>query len=134
MSAVKPLVLIAEDNPATAGILEFALSQSGLNTQIARNGKLAIKAVGEKRFDAIITDYQMPGANGKEVIEATRSEGPNTETSIILCSAKGLELDTVEITNQFALSHVLYKPFSPNEIVKTVWELPTIKELAAATT
>ncbi len=133
MSTQQPLVLIAEDNPATVGILDYTLTQSGLETEIARNGKLAIRAVQEKKFDAIITDYQMPGGTGEEVIQAARDGNFNSETSIILCSAKGLELDTVEITNRYALSHVMYKPFSPNEIVKTVWDLPSIKEHAVAT-
>lgn len=127
MSQTRQRLLIAEDNPAAAGVLQFTLSKSGFEVIVATNGRAAISKVQAEKFDAIITDYQMPGATGEEVIQAARAGSPNEETPIILCSAKGLELDTVELTNTYNLAHIIYKPFSPRDVVNTVSQLPGIE-------
>ncbi len=127
MSQNSQRLLIAEDNPAAAGVLQFTLSKAGFQVEVATNGRLAITKLQAEKFDAIITDYQMPGATGEEVIQAARAGSPNEETPIILCSAKGLELDTVELTNTYQLAKIIYKPFSPRDVVKIVSELPGIE-------
>lgn len=127
MSQTNQRLLIAEDNPAAAGVLQFTLSKSGFDVVVATNGTAAITKVQSEKFDAIITDYQMPGANGEEVIRAARADAMNEATPIILCSAKGLELDTVELTNTYQLAKVIYKPFSPRDVVNIVSTLPGIE-------
>jgi CheY-like chemotaxis protein len=116
----QPQVLVAEDNPALSGVLDFSLRRTGYEVLICCNGKKAIEAVGSQRFDIIITDYQMPCANGDEVIRSARSGSPNAETPIILCSAKGLELDADALKRDYNLTAVICKPFSPSEMMELV--------------
>jgi len=123
MSALEPPVLVAEDNPAMAGVLEFSLQQAGYGVHVCSNGAKAIDALRQRKFAAIITDYQMPGANGEEVIRAARSNPLNETTPIILCSAKGLEFDVDALNDAYELTAVICKPFSPREMMDLVASL-----------
>ena len=124
METSSPRILVAEDNAACAGVLEFTLGRAGFDVVLIANGREAMSAVEAEPFDAIITDYQMPGACGKDVIHAARNGAVNAETPIVLCSAKGLELDTVQLQTQYRLAKILYKPFSPRDVVDMVRSLP----------
>lgn len=117
-------ILVAEDNAASAGVLQFTLERAGFEVVVIANGRAAAEAVESESFHFIITDYQMPGACGEDVIRAAREGGANRETPIVLCSAKGLELDTVLLQQQYSLARILCKPFSPREVVDLVRSLP----------
>ena len=120
MSEGRPHILIAEDNRAMAGLSEYTLQRAGFEVTVCYHGSKAVSVVEEKQFDFILTDFQMPGASGKDVIQAARKNKPNATTPIVLCSAKGYELDTAELTDEYSLSGVVTKPFSPLEIVELV--------------
>ncbi len=111
-------VLIAEDNPALAAVLEFNLAQAGADVTWVTDGPSAIEQLHRVRFDLVITDYQMPGATGVEVLEAARTSGPNTTTPAILLTARELELDVPSLRERLAVDVTLPKPFSPREVVE----------------
>ena len=103
-----------------AGVLDFSLRRVGYDVMVCSNGTKAIDAVKSRHFDIIITDYQMPGANGDEVIRLARSKSLNAQTPIILCSAKGLEMDSEALLKTYNLTAVICKPFSPSEVMQLV--------------
>ena len=118
MQTSPPRALVAEDNPATAGVLKHSFQRAGFDVVWMANGSAAATKAESEPFDVIITDFQMPGACGEDVIRAARNGSCNEETPIFLCSAKGLELDTVAMVEAYRLEKVLFKPFSPLDIVE----------------
>ncbi len=118
-------VLIAEDNPALAAVLEFNLAKVGAEVTWAADGQTAIEELQRTAFDLVITDYQMPGATGVEVLEAARADGPNTTTPAILLTARELELDVAALRERLGLAAALPKPFSPREVVELSQRLAT---------
>ncbi len=63
-------------------------------------------------YDLLITDFQMPGVNGEALCQAVRDEMGLRDLPILMCSAKGLELDTQELRNKWNVTQVMFKPFS----------------------
>lgn len=112
-----PSVLIAEDNRIMADVLRRALEHGGFRGQIARTGVEAVEACSMSDFDAIVTDYQMPGLNGIEFVKRLRSSDRNRTAPVIFVSGKGLELDTEMLRQEYDVRKVMFKPFSPRELI-----------------
>ena len=116
-------VLIAEDNSLMAEMTRFNLQRAGLNVTLAETGDQAVELLAERAFDVVITDYQMPGCNGEEVCRFARESELNRDTCLMLCSAKGYELDLDRLIETYQLADVIFKPFSPRELVARIQEL-----------
>lgn len=84
---------------------------------MANHGRRALQAAQAEAFDLIISDYQMPGLSGEELLTEVRADSPSRNAVCILCSAKGYELDTERLINDLQLMRVVMKPFSPSELV-----------------
>lgn len=113
-------ILVAEDNPAMAIVVRFNLMRVGFDVDVACNGAVATQLFDEQHFDLVLTDLQMPEMSGQQLCEHIRRQAGPSKTAIVICSAKGLEIDCARMTVDYELSHVLFKPFSPIEMVKVV--------------
>ena len=91
-------VLIVEDELIDRIILERIVQSAGHDVYLASGGEQALHVyMGasidvdiETRIDVIVTDLQMPGVDGLEVMEALRPLFP--DVAIIIVSGKGPEL------------------------------------------
>ncbi len=110
-------ILVAEDNRVMAQLLAFSLERAGFVVTCAYDGATAAEAARQELFDLVITDYQMPHMSGEELCEAIRTDSINREVPIVLCSAKGLEIDSTRMNEVHRLAKVFHKPFSPGEVV-----------------
>lgn len=116
-------VLVAEDNRVMANVIRFNLQRSGFDVTIVHDGKAALKALESQRFDIVITDYQMPHATGDDICRYVRCESDQKEIPVVLVSAKGLELKSGSLISPERFSGVIYKPFSPREIIRIAHEV-----------
>ena len=109
-------VLVAEDNVVLGDVLRFNLQRSGFEVTLARNGTEALRLVESQPFDILVTDYEMPGIDGEELCNRVRNELKLDAIRIVMCSAKGLEMDREEIMARLSIEAILYKPFSIREL------------------
>ena len=124
-------ILIAEDNLVMAHVLQFNLERAGFEVHAAADGVLALEAAMEDSYDFVITDYQMPRMNGEELVRQLRSCPDYRDTPIVMCSAKGYEIDTAQLEQELSIAEVVYKPFSPVQIVDLIRSLASTLETAA---
>ncbi|MCA9121174.1 MAG: response regulator [Planctomycetaceae bacterium] len=113
-------ILAAEDDAATSKVLWYALTNAGYSVTNVVNGVEAWEAAQLIQFDLIITDYQMPELNGRELCELLRRSEWYSGTPIILLTAKCLELDVRQLQDDYDLRAVFRKPFSPKDLVRAV--------------
>ena len=119
-------VLVAEDDPLLADILRFNLARAGHKVSIAKTGLLAMDSLQVSIPDVLVTDFQMPGANGEQLCRFVREELANAELPIIVCSAKGFELNATDFKAKWSVSEIVYKPFSMNAIVSLIGRLSPV--------
>lgn len=106
-------VLIVDDNREIRAILEEYLREEGYAAEGAGDGNEALAKHGESRFDLIITDLNMPGMTGMELIKAISKEESSTEFIIITGYAS---LDTaIEAVKAGAFDYIV-KPFRIEEL------------------
>lgn len=113
-------ILIVEDNRAMADVIRFNVQRAGYDVTVARNGREGWDCVCSGQFDLVISDYQMPEMNGEELSRQIRQDSRFGHLPVILLSAKGLELDIDRMRDELGIHDVVFKPFSPRELVKTI--------------
>lgn len=117
MAGALTSVLVAEDNRVLSDVLRFNLERAGFEVVVARDGQQAIAQLKARAFDVVLTDFQMPGATGEELCRVIRHDLQLMQLPILMCSAKGLELDSEEMRSRWGVSAIIYKPFSVRDIV-----------------
>jgi PAS domain S-box-containing protein len=73
-SGRRPRVLVAEDDPTNRVVVERQLALLHCDAVLTDNGLDALRAWREGRFDALITDVQMPGLDGIELAREVRAD------------------------------------------------------------
>ena len=71
-SAGRLRILVAEDNPFNQQLVEHLLRRTGHDIRVASDGREALAALEQDRFDLMLLDVHMPGYDGFQVIEALR--------------------------------------------------------------
>jgi DNA-binding response OmpR family regulator len=111
-------VLVAEDNRVLADVVRYNLEKAGFDVVVASDGQRAIEALNDGPVELLITDLQMPHVDGIGVCRHVRETLKLLDLPIVMCSAKGLELDTEQLQSQWKLAKVFFKPFSVREVVE----------------
>jgi PAS domain S-box-containing protein len=94
-SSSKPVrILCAEDDPATARLLEKRLKNLGHSVSIASNGEVALTMWDSGSYDLLIVDHDMPKKRGTEVIQTLCMRG--SLPPIIMVTGMGNEDIAVE--------------------------------------
>lgn len=78
-------LLIAEDDELTRDLLADALQREGYDVVTAVDGAAALALLKQHRIDLVVSDVQMPGSTGLELLEAARRDDP--EISIVLITS-----------------------------------------------
>lgn len=112
-----PSVLAVDDSVAMRHILEATLNAGGYATTLANDGRdglaKALAAVAAERcFDLILTDQNMPGLNGLELIRALRELAPYVDTPILLLTTEDSEAFKAA-AREAGASGWLLKPLDP---------------------
>jgi two-component system, OmpR family, alkaline phosphatase synthesis response regulator PhoP len=85
MSATNPArILITEDNPQGAELLEAFLSETPHETRTVGNGEEALKLVAEWQPDIVLLDIMMPRLSGFEVCRAIRANPATRNIGVIV--------------------------------------------------
>lgn len=110
-------VLVIEDDPDLARLLDLHLRDMGCEVRIARDGPSGLQTAQEMPPDLIILDLMLPGMDGLEVCRRLRAAPPYTP--ILMLTAKSSELDRV-LGLEIGADDYLTKPFSLREVVARV--------------
>lgn len=109
-------ILIVEDEQTIAKSIEIFLTNQNFQTEIAGDGRDALKKVQTFHPDLIIMDLMMPGMSGEETIMEIRK---TSVVPIIILSAKSEDIDKIMGLNIGADDYIT-KPFNPMELIARV--------------
>ena len=118
-AAMKPLILVVEDEQALVTLLRYNFEAAGYEVATALDGDEAILSVAERRPDLIVLDWMLPSISGLEVCRQLRRKAETRDVPVIMLTARGEEGDRVRGLDSGADDYVT-KPFSPTELVARV--------------
>ncbi|KLJ02792.1 ATP-binding protein [Luteimonas sp. FCS-9] len=87
---IAPLrILVADDQSANLMVLRRLLERAGHRPLLVEDGEAVLDALERERFDAVITDLHMPGADGLDILRQTRviEAGSGRRTPFIVLTA-----------------------------------------------
>jgi len=114
-------VLVAEDNEFNATLLYELLRKRGHEVHLAQNGNEALDLLETERFDLMLLDLHMPGADGFEVIGRVRARerGTGRHLPVIASTARSRREDRERCLNA-GMDDFLSKPISSEALWTTV--------------
>lgn len=109
-------VLIVEDEPKLAKLLDDYLRAAGFTTRCVADGRDVVPAVQSRRPDIVLLDLMLPGRNGLEVFKDLRAIA---DIPVVMVTALVEEVDRL-VGLELGADDYVCKPFSPREVVARV--------------
>jgi CheY-like chemotaxis protein len=114
--------LIVDDNLLLASLLQIMLEDEGYETRCAGDGQEGYAGYLFFRPDIVITDLQMPRANGIELIKNIRRLNPGVKTIYMSGDLPSFGVSLQEEASRYPVS-ILSKPFSKEDLLNLLAEL-----------
>ncbi len=116
-------VLIVDDSALSRKHIRTVLSSMGMEQFTeARDGAEALSLLQECYFDLVVTDYNMPNMNGKELIDRIRGSDVQPSIPVLMVTSEQNENHLAAI-QQAGVSAICNKPFEPAVLRKLIEQI-----------
>ncbi len=115
----KGRILVVDDEPQFAAVVELMLRQEGFEAILAHDGLAGLRTAFEDKPDLVLLDIMMPRMDGWELCRRLREV---SEVPVIVISARGREADIVKAL-ELGADDYLVKPFGATELIARVYAL-----------
>ena len=112
----KRYILVVEDEPKLARLLEDYLRAAGFEVSHVADGRDVRGSVVARRPDLVVLDLMLPGLHGLEVFKQVRAEA---DIPVVMLTALVEEVDRL-VGLELGADDYICKPFSPREVVARI--------------
>mgnify|MGYP006188381681 CR=1 FL=1 len=109
-------ILIVEDEPELAQLLQEYLCQNGFYALVEHNGANAYRWLQNNTARLVLLDLMLPGMNGLDICREIRKK---SDVPILMVTAKVEEIDRL-VGLELGADDYICKPYSPREVVARV--------------
>jgi two-component system chemotaxis response regulator CheY len=112
-------ILVVDDSTTMRQMVSFTLTEAGHQVTEAIDGANALKEANARRFDLVITDVNMPGMNGIDLVRTLRAL-PDFKfiPMLVLTTEAGQEMK--QRGREAGATGWIVKPFSPDVLLATL--------------
>lgn len=110
-------ILVVEDKDSMARMLKESLEAEGFKVQVAPDGKTGMEELGKGDYDLILTDLNLPGADGLSVLSASKEAYPLKP--VIVMTAFGSIETAVDAMKKGAFDFIT-KPFNVDHLLMLI--------------
>lgn len=113
-------VLVIDDDTMSLTMIKEMLERNGVSCTACSNARELVKEMRKRDYDLLLSDIQMPGTNGFEILNLLRNSniGNSRTIPVIAMTARGDREKEAFTGSGFA--DCVYKPFSMNELLNTI--------------
>jgi diguanylate cyclase (GGDEF)-like protein len=112
-------VLVVDDDPFIARLLEIELKAAGYDVRVANDGRQALEMARERCPELVLADVMMPNMDGFELTRQLRKDARTASVSVIMLTARGLSADKLEGFSVGADDYIV-KPFDTPELLARI--------------
>ena len=106
-------ILLVEDDPRLAEMLQQYLGQAGFNVTVAPLGSAALALLARADFDAVLLDLMLPDMDGLDLCRQLRAKN---DIPVLMLTARGDAIDRI-VGLELGADDYLAKPFEPRELL-----------------
>lgn len=114
---MKPKILVVEDDARLRSLLLEALSTEGYDLESADSYETAVKLIEAEEFDVLLTDVNLPGKSGLDLLPICLRTSPGTY--LMVMTGYG-SIDTAVKAMKLGASDFLCKPIPLNDLISAV--------------
>jgi DNA-binding response OmpR family regulator len=126
-SDLKKTILVVEDEPDAAELVEYNLKAAGFKVVVASDGPEALRKARSAKPALIILDLMLPEIDGIQVAKLLRQDPATKGIPILMLTAKATEVDRI-LGLELGANDYVTKPYSPRELVLRVRNLVSREE------
>jgi CheY-like chemotaxis protein len=114
-------IVVVEDHDDARRYLGLFLDHLGANVLLARNASEGLDAIKNKFPNLVLSDINMPGMDGFELLREIRALGPDAGGSVPVIAMTALvsHADRTRMLNA-GFQACLAKPFTPDRLLETI--------------
>lgn len=112
-------IIVVDDEEDIRDLLQYNLEKAGYEVALAATGEEALNKINTWAPGVVLLDLMLPDISGLEVCRRAKADTAMCDTSIIMLTAKGEEVDIVEGLEMGADDYVT-KPFNIKEVIARV--------------
>ena len=120
----KKMILVVDDEPDFAGIVQQNLEKEGFEVEVAYDGEEGLEKVQANPPDAIVLDVMMPGKDGYQVCSELKADDRFADIPIILLTAVASHVTSTRYSHRDGMSteadDYLAKPASAEQITESI--------------
>ena len=120
MPAAIATVLVIDDDALLREAVRAILEQGGYNVREAADGEAALKFLAANPIDIVLLDILMPRKDGIETLLEMKKQFPGITVYAMSTGSGGKGHDFLSVAAKFGADGILYKPFSPNDVLTLV--------------
>ena len=117
--AIRPRVLVIEDDPGIAAVVAYQLTRAGYRVETVASGTEGLESLHREIPDLVVLDRMLPGLSGDEFLKLVRRDTAARAVPVLVLTAKREQADRIEGL-ELGADDYLTKPFSPREMVLRV--------------
>ena len=114
-------ILVIDDDEAIRESAMYFLENEGYSVSVAKDGDEALKLFSLMPYDLVISDIIMPGTDGLDTMAEMKKR--NFDLKILAISGVEMKEDFLEMAYLYGADRKLGKPFTRQQLVKTVSEM-----------
>ncbi len=112
--------IVVDDMSTSRGLITQALDGFGVRqVESAADGATALQKIAAWPVHLVISDMNMPGMNGLQLLHALRSNAPTKGVGFLLITGKA-DRDVIETGRKLGMNNLVKKPFQPEDLRKAI--------------
>ena len=113
-------IMVVDDMSTSRGLITQALDGFGIRqVESAADGEAALNKLAKWPVHLVISDMNMPGMNGLQLLHALRSNARTGKVGFLLITGKA-DQNIIETGKKLGMNNFLAKPFQPADLRKAI--------------
>ena len=117
--ATTTAALLIDDDARLGSLVTEYLGKHEIDVTVAGDGERGLAALRRRRFDVVVLDVMLPGADGFETCRRIRATPDFAAIPIVMLTARGDDVDKI-VGLELGADDYLAKPFNPRELLARI--------------